>query len=356
MITDSNPKKILVIRLKQIGDALLSLPVCNSLRAAYPDAEIDYLVYEHIAVLLQHQPGIDHLPVITPQERNNKWRYFKKVLWLRQQRYDLVLDLINVPVSAITARFTGAALVVGFNKGKLRDLLYHVAVPHPEYGDTVSKKLEILNGLQPPVPALREWSLTTSDSLRQRIRQRLQSAGIDFARPVVYIAATSRKPDKFWPIEYLAEVLNHLLDHYPLQLVFNHVPGPEAEFTARLLKLLHRRDDVLPDLELSLPELPAAISLCDFFFGNDGGPNHMAIGADVPSLAIFSPIHEKESWLPVDSDRHQGVDIKDGLGIDTAEYRARLREIKSEVGTFYRQIKPSLVIERLDAMLGSILK
>ncbi|MCF2672748.1 glycosyltransferase family 9 protein, partial [Fusobacterium varium] len=41
--------KILIIRFKQIGDAVLSSVICNTLKKSFPEAEIDYVVYEHIA-------------------------------------------------------------------------------------------------------------------------------------------------------------------------------------------------------------------------------------------------------------------------------------------------------------------
>ena len=72
------------------------------------------------------------------------------------------------------------------------------------------------------------------------------------------------------------------------------MPGAEQEFVDTLMSLVKSKKDIFPDIQLSLRELAITISLCDFFFGNDGGPSHMATGSGVPSLMIYSPIHEKE--------------------------------------------------------------
>jgi heptosyltransferase-2 len=353
-----NKQKILVIRLKQIGDALLSLPVCNSLRATYPDAQIDYLVYQHIKPLLEGQPAIDRILTITPQERDNKGLYFKKMRWLRQQGYDTVLDMINVPISATTARLTGAEQILGFDKKRWRKYLYKTAVKHDDVigEDTVSKKLAILSGLNEQAKLVKEWQLVFSEQEKATVKQRMQAAGVDFERPVFFIAATSRKSSKFWPNDYVVEVLNHLKAKHKAQLVFNWIPGPEGDFVKETVAQLDDQNNVFADIAFNLRELAVAISLSDFFFGNDGGPNHMAVGSGVPSLAIFSPAHEKENWLPAGKAQHQGICIKDALQITEQQRRAILKEIKQDLNGYYRKISPNLVIQRLDEMVDNYLE
>ena len=53
--------KILVIQQKMIGDVLVSTIICNNLRKAYPDAQIDYLVYESTIPVLEGNPNIDNV-------------------------------------------------------------------------------------------------------------------------------------------------------------------------------------------------------------------------------------------------------------------------------------------------------
>ncbi len=60
--------KILVIRFKQIGDAVLSSPICMTLKKTFPNAQIDYVLYEHIAPLFENHNGIDNVIKITKEE------------------------------------------------------------------------------------------------------------------------------------------------------------------------------------------------------------------------------------------------------------------------------------------------
>lgn len=348
------PKKILVIRLKQIGDALLSLPVCNSLRATYPDAQIDYLVYEHIAHILHNQTAISNIKTISPHERKNKLQYFKKVWSLRREEYDLVIDLINVPISAITTFVSGAPHTIGFDKKRARAKLYKTAVVHRDRGDTLTKKLDILQGLKDQAIVSRDWSIPVTESEQAAVKVIMQTHGVDFNRPVFFIAASSRRTDKLWPSNYMLETLNHVQRSYNAQIVFNWVPGMEAEFVAKLAAQLDKQEDVFANIDLTLRQLPVAISLCDFFFGNDGGPHHMAVGTQVPSLVVYAPFHLKEVWLPLNKPQHQGIDIKDALSIDHAEFRSLEKSIKADVPHYYHQIQPRLVIAKLDDMLSDL--
>ena len=63
--------KILVVRFKQIGDSILTGPLCYSLKKSFPDAQVDYVVYDHIAPLFEKNKYIDNVISITKEERKN---------------------------------------------------------------------------------------------------------------------------------------------------------------------------------------------------------------------------------------------------------------------------------------------
>ena len=75
-------KKILVIQLKQIGDVLLSSPICNTLKTNYPDAQIDYIIYDYTFGVVENNPNIDNFLKITNKERESKLEFFKFLMRL----------------------------------------------------------------------------------------------------------------------------------------------------------------------------------------------------------------------------------------------------------------------------------
>lgn len=86
--------KILVVRFKQIGDAILSSVICNTLKRTFPEAEVDYVVYEHISPLFKNHKYIDNVISITKEEQKNPFKYIEKVWKITRKKYDIVIDIM----------------------------------------------------------------------------------------------------------------------------------------------------------------------------------------------------------------------------------------------------------------------
>ena len=344
--------KILVIRLKQIGDALLSLPVCSSLKRTFPDAQVDYLVYAHIAPLLEGHPDIDNVLTISEGERANVIKYAQKILALRRRRYDIAIDLITVPASALISFFSGAEQRIGFAHHKTRSFLYRTKVPHPVTGNAVNAKLAILNGLKCEIKYRREFRIYLEKVEIRAMRTTLARYGVRLNKLVFFFPATSRREYKFWPAEYFARVIDHCRKHYDAQVILNWIPGEEKAFVDALTARLTHTEGVFSDIPCDLRQMAALIANCDLVVGNDGGPIHIAVGVGTPSLAVFSPLNSKHAWLPENNDRHRGIDIKDALGIDESARRTRTQEFRQDLDRYYREISPELVIAELDRMVA----
>ncbi len=343
--------KILVIRLKQIGDALLSLPVCSSLKRTFPEAQVDYLVYAHIAPLLAGHPDIDNILTISEAERASVRKYARRILELRRRRYDVAIDLITVPASALICALSGAERRIGFDHRRTRSFLYRTKVPHPLEGNTVNAKLAILAGLGEEIRYQRDFRIYLEEQEIAAMRDTLERAGVDRSKPVFFVPATSRRDYKFWPAEYFARVIEHARKRYDAQIVLNWIPGKEKAFVDALVAGLPDARGVFSDIPCNLREMAALIANCDMVVGNDGGPIHIAVGVGTPSLAVFSPLNSKHAWLPAGSDRHRGIDITDALGISETERRARSETFKQDLARYYRQITPDLVVAELDRMV-----
>ncbi len=345
--------KILVIRLKQIGDALISLPVCKSLRKTLPDAQIDYLLYEHIAPLFEHHPAIDHIITITPDERRNKWKYFRKMRAIRRARYDMVIDLMTVPITVLMTRFSGAKWQIGFDKGKWRSRLYNTPVPHPPRSGSLDAKLAILRGLPFAVETDRSFDVVLTADEMSTMQERMRAAGIDLRKPVLLFSPISRLDSKTWPEDYFVTVLDYCVSRYDSQAVLIWGPG-EREGVARLTELTEFPDRVFASIETAdLRQLAAVAKHCVMFIGNDSGPRHVAEAVGIPTFTIFAPFTGKFAWLPHMGERHRGVDMCDVLDIDEHSWYERAGEFREHSARYYRRITPELVIRELQPMLDA---
>lgn len=347
--------KFLVIRFKEIGDAILSLPVCTSLKKSFPGAQVDYLVYEHVAPLFEGHPDVDHVLTITRSERDHPLQYLKKMLWLRRQRYDAVFDLITLPASAAITYLSGAKRRVGFDHKKNRSFLYETRVPHPVTGNSITAKLALLEGfggklvLDASFPrlSLREEELRAMD-------RRIAAAGIDRARPVFAFAVYSRDDFKRWPPEYFVEVIERCLERYGAQAVMIWGPG-EGDYVRAVAACVRQMASVFTVIETrDLRELAALLAHCDLFIGNDGGPRHVAEGVGLPTLSIYSPVFEKGGWLPTPGPRHRGLDVTDVLGISREEHKARVPEFRERLWEYYRRITPEMALREIEQLVRQL--
>lgn len=109
-IDKSEVKSILIIKLRGIGDVILSTVVFENLREYFPNAKIDYLTEKPSNIILDKLPFLSEIILLTEkvlwQDLN---KYFRSV-----EKYDLVLDFFSNPSTALITYFSGAKYKAGF--------------------------------------------------------------------------------------------------------------------------------------------------------------------------------------------------------------------------------------------------
>ena len=99
--------KILVVRFRQMGDAILATPLLSTLRKNFPEAEIDFVLNERIAPLFEGHPAISRIITFSDDERHSFFIYLKKV-WriVHQTRYDAIIDMRSTVNTMLFALFS----------------------------------------------------------------------------------------------------------------------------------------------------------------------------------------------------------------------------------------------------------
>lgn len=127
---------VLVVKLRYIGDVLLSTPVFRGLREAFPAAATTALVNAGTEEVLLHHPDVDEVLLVNRRAAGaGSWgRYWadqvRLVRRLRERRFDIALDLTDGDRAAFLTWVSGARLRVGFNReGRFRGRAYHRVVP-----------------------------------------------------------------------------------------------------------------------------------------------------------------------------------------------------------------------------------
>ncbi len=314
-LRDRDFRKILLIKLSAVGDAVQTIPLLNKLRRRYAAARLDWLATPAIAELLRHNPAISNVIEFSRDEWSSPWTLApfasaaRLVATLRAAEYDLVIDLQGQLRSAVFAFTSGAPVRIGFDKPRAdvwqktprkipaearkhawkgaREaswLAYtdHISLPtldvHP-----VERYLRVaaMLGLDEAAP---DFSFPIPPEATTRIDALLDYYSIAKAKLVVMAPGTNWET-KEWRREAFAEVTRHFLrKSHAVVLIGAERERAACEAVAQLAP-----GTVNLVGETTLSELAALIRRAAICVTNDSGPMHIAVALDRPVVAVFGP-------------------------------------------------------------------
>lgn len=286
--------RILVIKFRHHGDMLLTTPVIHSLKAAWPHAQIDVLLYEETRAMLGDHPDIHQIYAIDRRWKKQGVRYQLGQEWrlmntLRKRRYDIVINLADQWRSAIITRFTGARVRLGFDFPKRQGALWKrchtqlVSTAGHSTQHTVEQNLSLLAPLKLPV---RQDNVRMHYSTDDR-EEALRLAG---AEDYIVVQPTSRWFFKCWSEDKFAAALQGLVDDGQRIVLTSGPDSKEIAMVDGIIKRLTFRDSVISLAgQLTLTQLAALIDGARLFIGVDSVPMHMAAALQTPTVALFGP-------------------------------------------------------------------
>jgi lipopolysaccharide heptosyltransferase I len=292
------PRSILIVRLGALGDLVHALPAAAALRAAWPDARIDWLVDGRYAAFLELVPVVDRVFVVGGPAREP---VLPVVRALRRARYDLALDFQGLLKSAALARAAGARDTVGFAAGQLREPLagvfYSRRVPADDTGHVVRKNLSLVEALGVARPAITSPLKPVRSTVPGEVRALL---GTDAGGRFGVINPGAGWPNKQWPAQRYGAIAAHLLAQHGMRSVVTWGPGdrPLAEDVAAASS---GAAAVAPATAVAdLVELSRAAAI---FVAGDTGPLQLAAAVGTPVVGIFGPTSPLRNgpWDPADA-------------------------------------------------------
>lgn len=276
----ATPARILVIKLRALGDVVLSTIVLNNLRAAYPGAEIDVLTEPPADQAIAGHPS-GARPLVFRPKKDSPLPFFWK---LYHARYDLVIDLFCNPRSAQMAFATRAPLRVGYPfRGRAWAYNSHV-VTRAAHVHNTEFNLDALRHIGVPIvdktvtiavpPETRAWARDLLAPLRAS------------GKPIVALNPGCSAPARRWGLEHFAQLADRLHEsHHAAALV---LWGPGEEDDAKRVQELARHGAMMPP-RTNIKQLAALLAECDGLVSNDTGPMHIGAAAGIPVLCINGP-------------------------------------------------------------------
>lgn len=329
-------KKILVIQLKQIGDVLLSSPICNTLKKSYPTYQIDYIIYDYTYGVVENNPNIDNIIKITKKERESKIEFLKFLMKL--DKYDICINVQGKLEGALISLFSRAKERISWDK-KGWNLIYnkpvkaHDVINITGIGNTIDHRLALLTPLN-NIQYDRELRIWIKEEEKKELREKLFDAGIDLSKSIISFGVTSRREFRIWPKERFAKLIDFLYEKYEIQAILFYAPedkkyNSEEKYCNDVKALIKNKNAVFTNINTkSVRELIVLLSISDMYIGNDNGPRHFSQAIDTPSFAIFTTLNNKKSFCPHNDSRHRAVDVQDVLQLTDEEYFDFIEENK----------------------------
>jgi ADP-heptose:LPS heptosyltransferase len=324
------PRKILLLRLRRLGDVILTTPAITLLKQAFPGASLTYLVEEPFRRLVEGNPHLDR--VLAVPARQGTADLLRVIRSIRRDRYDVLLDFHGGPRASWITLLGGARLKVGYAI-KTKGFLYDIRVPRSGAAGPVHSVENHANlvralgidagiahssaeisrgpsaavmipGQNPGAPAAAPPLCLPepTEPEKERVATLLNENSVSPAKMVVlHVGAGNRFRD--WSADNLAALTGLLVREGRARVALVGAAGDRPVEERILAALGPPPSSVLSFCgRLNLMETRELIRRAALFAGPDSGPMHLAASTSTPIVAWFGPTLPENfaPWRPQD--------------------------------------------------------
>jgi len=297
--------RILLVRLRLIGDVVFTTPLLRALRRTYPDAYITYLVEPLAAHVVRHNPHLDEVLIIPKRSGLRRWA--DDLAWarrLRARRFDVAIDLHGGPRASFLTWATGAPMRIGYRMAGHSWMYTHVVDRADDLlpRHSVLKQWDLLAplGIDAADPARDAVEMTADPDAHARIDGILRGAGFAVGtsgaprHQLVVMHVSAGNPFRRWPQQAFADTLVDLARRDPARC-FLVTSGPSDAGAARAIVDMARArlgpaaGAAIAHGQFEVAELRALAARAAVYIGGDSGPLHIAATTQTPIVALFGP-------------------------------------------------------------------
>jgi heptosyltransferase-1 len=299
--------KILIVRLSALGDIVHALPVLAAIKAAKPDAQVDWLVEENYASILSIVSGLRRRVIVRAKKTfatadaisfGGLGGYHAAAKYLWNQDYDAALDLQGLIKSAVWARISFADRVIGFDPPNLREpqaaFLYSETVTPLDATHVIRKNLSILQalGITPPPMQMPMQPHASADTTAA-----IETAGGSLGYIVLNPGAAW--PNKRWPPERFGALAAALQDRTGLRSLVTWGPA-ERDLAESVVRASDGAAGLAPATTVS--DLAVLMREAALVVSGDTGPLHIAAAMGTPLVGLYGPTWPERNgpWDPND--------------------------------------------------------
>ncbi len=284
--------RILVCRLSHIGDCVLTLPMVQELRRAWPEAHIVWAMESPAYKLLAGHPAVDEFLIVS-----RKWLKSLKGIRemrgrLREYRFDVAVDSQSLLKSAVVAGLSGAPSRLGFAGIHGREMTPWInnCRVTPRTTHLVDRSLELIRPLVPDA-CFRGFEFPIAAAAHEFTESFLEKSGIE--GPLVAINPGAGWPSKRWEIDRFAAVARLLSSELNASVIVTWAGDDERAMAEEVVTLSLGTAILAP--ATSLVQLAAVCQRAAIFVGGDTGPLHIAAAAGTVCIGLYGPTRPTDS-------------------------------------------------------------
>lgn len=286
-------KRVLVVKLRSIGDTVLATPSLIALRRFLPEAQIDILLEDWVAPVLDGFDAVDNVISVGKSSTER----LRTAMLLRRQKYDVAFNLHGGTTATMFVRATGARHRIGYSYYQYSFLYNHLLSAasdfwQQEHTHSAEQQLALLGFVGIPVDD-RPKSRLVPDGLHiDSIRQKHPEFEISDLRFALLHPSTAFFT-KQWPTENFARTAEFLYENGVTPVA---IATKKETVTLDTLKAASRVPVITFD-DLTLPEITALAAKAAVFVGNDSGIAHIAAAVGTPLVVVFGSSN-RNHWRP----------------------------------------------------------
>ncbi len=288
-------KRIGIWQTAFLGDAVLTLPLLQSLAGSFPDSEVYFFVRQGLKPVFETDPRYRVVEFDKYGRDRGLKGIARMVSRVRNLNFDLWLSPHASLRSAIISFSSGADKRIGYNHPLHNRVAFTTTVSRRfNELDEIERILELVNPLNlghretwPDIILSREAKDKADEFWHNNIRGK-----------TLGIHPGSTWPTKKWPVEYFAEVIRMAGDLPETQVIMFAGPGEEGIVEEIISSISNTKHVINLAGKLNLPELAAFLARLDCYLTNDSGPMHLAWPQGVSTIAMFGPTTRNLGFFP----------------------------------------------------------
>jgi len=287
-------QKILLMKFWGMGSILLITPTIQAIKKKYPDSQITFLTFDENKDFIRLIKSIDDYIFMSKKHfLTFIVRIPLLILKIRREKFDLLIDFeFFTRFTSIVSLISGTSIKVGFHNEEIqRCNAYTFTTPFILEKHVTENFLSLVEeiGCQTNEIVF-EKPMITEDTINS-INTKLMNNGIkpDGQIIMVNINSSYLSYERRWPLEYFVELINKIINSHNITIICIGSKN-EREYVQKCCDLLDQKDKVFNFAgDLTIEELCALLTRSLLLITNDSGPLHFAAVLEVPTISFFGP-------------------------------------------------------------------